>query len=169
MNALSGFELESLDRIWKMLVPAPFTREFLEAVDAEKIRLIAPADATSWREVSASTADVKAWWLSARTRATEAVSLSEAATILGVKEQVAYELANRGLLKTITLRVGRRLSQRVPPSAIEVFNAKYEALNTLTVAEGVHSRAALSWAQLRGLKVVTGPKVDGTRQYFVER
>lgn len=169
MNALSGFELESLDRIWRMLVPAPFTREFLEAVDAEKIRLSAPADATGWREVSASTADVNAWWLFARTRASEAVSLSEAANILGVKEQVAYELANRGLLQTITLRVGRRLSQRVPPSAIDEFNAKYAALNTLAVAERVHSRAALGWAQLRGLKVVTGPKIDGTRQYFVER
>lgn len=169
MNALSGFELVPLDRIWKMLVPASFTREFLEAVHAERIRLVASADATSWREVSASTADVNAWWLSARTQATEAISLGEAATILGVKEQVAYELANRGLLQTITLRVGRRLSQRVPPSAIDEFNAKYAALNTLTVAEGVHSRAALSWAQLRGLKVVTGPKIDGTRQYFVER
>ena len=168
-NALSGFELVPLDRIWKMLVPASFTREFLEAVDAERIRLVASADATSWREVWASTADVNAWWLSARTRATGAISLGEAATSLGVKEQVAYELANRGLLQTITLRVGRRLSQRVPPSAIDEFSAKYAALNTLTVAEGIHSRAALSWAQSRGLKVVTGPKIDGTRQYFVER
>jgi hypothetical protein len=162
-------EWRSLDQTWRLLVPVSFTQEFLSAVYASQIRVWAPSGATNLRGVSVWTPDVLAWWQGVRANGNETLSLSDAADALGVKEQVAYELADRGWLQVATLRVGRRAGRRVTREAIAAFKDRYVALSTLTAPEGIHSHAALAWAQARGLRVVTGPRIDGTRQYFVER
>lgn len=116
-----------------------------------------------------STSDAKRWWASRLAKETKTRSLGEAASALGVKEQVAYELADRGLLETTTLRVGRRSSRRVSARAIEAFAVTYVALGKLTSAAGIHNHVALAWARSLGLEVVSGPAVDGARQYFIKR
>lgn len=162
-------EMQPLDRVWQMVVPAPFTSAFLDAVDSGEIRVFASTHAATWHDVCVSTFDAKRWWASSQARKTKTMSLREAAVALGVKEQVAYELADRGLLETSTLRVGRRSARRVSARAIEAFNTAYVALGKLASAAGIHSHVALSWARSLGLEVVSGPAIDGARQYFVKR
>ena len=159
----------SLDEIWRLLIPVSFTQEFMLAVQEGRIRVWAAPGATNLRGVFVPTPEVQAWWRSEQARGHETLSLGQAAVALGVKEQVAYALADRGLLKASATRIGRRAGRRVTLESISAFQDRYVALTTLTAPEGVHSHAALAWAQARGLKVVTGPKVDGSRQYFVER
>jgi len=166
--ACSAAGWEPLNRTWRLRVPAPTTRKFLTAIDAGHIRVFAPVGAETWREVEVFTSDVRAWWTSVEAREAETVSLGVAAAALGIKDQVAHELVNRGLLSTVTLRIGRRSARRVPMCAISEFAARYVALSALTAAEGIHSCHALNWARSRGLKVISGPGVDGARQYFVE-
>lgn len=162
-------EFETLDRIWRLQVPAPATRDFIAAIDAGHIRAFALGGADNWHGIAVSTTDAKAWWTSVRGKDDGTVSLGEAAAALGIKGQVAYELATKGWLPTVTMRIGRRTTRRVPTYAIGEFDTRYVALSALTVPQGIHSHSALGWAQARGLKVITGPRIDGARQYFVER
>jgi hypothetical protein len=165
----SLIEREPLERVLRLRVPSAWTKAFVDAIDSGQVRVFAAKTASNWRGVDTLVADVVSWSKVARTQEQETVSLGEAARALAIKEQVAYDLANRGWLPTINLRVGRRSARRVSRSVMQDFALRYMPLNTFTLPEGIHAYAAFAWATAQGLKVVTGPKIDGARQYFVER
>ena len=48
-----------------------------------------------------------------------------------------------------------------------MFKKNFRPLVSLAFGAGVGSRRAVAWAEAAGLEVVTGPSVDGGRQYFV--
>jgi hypothetical protein len=94
------------------------------------------------------------------------LSVDSAATKLGLKQQVAYDLVRNGLLATVHGNTGARRGRRVPVKAIEDFGATYVSLADIAKKRGVGARRAL--AELSATPIC-GPTIDGTRQYFYRR
>lgn len=163
---VSGVLTQALEDVWRFHVPKAASGDFLKAVEDHSIRVYGPPKSQDWRGIRVHADDLKAWIDSERIQEDHTLSLNEAARALNVKAQVAYELANRGLLRTITIRGAGR---RVPSEALTEFTEQYIALNELTRLYRVHSHSALAWARTQGYDVVTGPRIDGGRQYFVRR
>ena len=163
---VSGVLTQALEDVWRFHVPKAASGDFLTAVEDRSIRVYGPPNSQDWRGIRVHTDDLVAWIDAQRPREDHTLSLNEAARALNVKAQVAYELANRGLLRTITLRGAGR---HVLPEAVAEFAKRYVVLSELTRLHGVHSHSALAWARAQGYEVVTGPRIDGGRQYFVKR
>lgn len=91
------------------------------------------------------------------------LSVDQAAQTLGVKQQVAYGLVARGLLKTTPCSSNARA---VSTGDIRAFKESYVSLAELARQR----RHSPKWV-LREIRAnpVCGPSVDGTRQYFFRR
>jgi hypothetical protein len=91
------------------------------------------------------------------------MTIDQAAQRLGLKQQVAYDLAQRGLLATVKEQSKGR---RVEPEELEVFRSTYISLAELSR----HLQHGPKWV-LQNIRAfpVTGPSVDGCRQYFFRR
>jgi TniQ len=112
---------------------------------------------------SLSRQELRAWLVSMRTASCSAMSIDEAAVLLGIKQQVAYELVGRGFLKASGSDANRR---RVTPSDIAAFEGDFVSLADIAKAAKRSSKALLDEFQVRP---VMGPCVDGARQYFYRR
>lgn len=95
--------------------------------------------------------------------------LGEVATALGVKHDVVRDLIRVGLLKASVGQMNRRRCWRIAQQEVEDFKRSYVALAELTRESNVRSKDGFAWAREQQLNVVTGPVVDGSRQYFVRR
>ena len=110
-----------------------------------------------------SAAEARQWLLDHRVAARQDYSVDEAAKVLGIKQQVAYDLVRSGLLRSTT---GGVLGHRVSAANIERFQATYVSLASLA-NEGRRSPRALL-VELSATPVC-GPAIDGARQYFYRR
>lgn len=141
--------------------------EFIALVQAMRSKHLMPVgiyfEPVPLGNVALDVSAVRNWLASYRGRSGADMSIDQAAQRLGLKQQVAYDLARRGLLVTTKLERG---GSRVLPDAIEVFRATYLSLAELSR----HLRHAPKWV-LQNLRAspVTGPSVDGCRQYFFRR
>lgn len=97
------------------------------------------------------------------------ISIVEAARRLCVKQEVMYHLINIGLVGTRTGKPGRRAARVVEVNELNKFAEQFLPLITLARASGISAREAPDWAKQRGVEIVTGPSVDGGRQYWVRR
>lgn len=111
--------------------------------------------------VELSREDLRRWRLVQRASKSSSVSVDEAATVLGVKQQVVYQLVYQGLLPSYQML--NRAEVRVRSVDLQGFQRTYVSL-----AELARSRKTSPKALLGKLlcEPVTGPIVDGTRQYF---
>jgi hypothetical protein len=91
------------------------------------------------------------------------ISVDEAAHRLGLKQQVAYDLVKLGLLSTIQDDLpGRRVTQ----ASLEEFQTTYISL----VEYARLLKRAPRWLlQTLPVQPVSGPMIDGSRQYFFRR
>lgn len=89
--------------------------------------------------------------------------MDAAAKVLGIKQEVAYDLVRKGLLRSTTAGA---LGQRMSGADIELFQATYVSLANLA-RDGRRSPRALL-AELPATPVC-GPAIDGARQYFYRR
>ncbi|CAM8649820.1 hypothetical protein MCEMSEM18_00217 [Comamonadaceae bacterium] len=159
-------ETHPLDHVWRYLVPKAMSKKFLEAIFDGRIRVCSVPGSQGWHGIHVHSEDIEAWTIAEISSSTRSLSLSEVAVALKIKEQVAYDLAKRGFLKTVNDDgTGRRVTQET----ILKFSEQYFALSNLTRKKGVHSHDALDWALAQGLNVVTGPRIDGGRQYFIRQ
>ena len=94
------------------------------------------------------------------------ITINEAAIQLGIKQEVAYSLARTGLLGTTTEDRGKRNCRTLSLDDIAQFQAKYVSAVELAVAGGTSPNKILSSLETRGVKPVTGPCIDQSRQYF---
>ncbi len=102
-------------------------------------------------------------WLWALRKSLNAVSIDEAAKLMGIKQQVAYHLVKVGLIQSIqTKQAGKQITKE----AIAAFNHKYVALSVIAEQQQTSSSALLKTLKV---KPVTGPLIDGSRQYFYLR
>ena len=106
--------------------------------------------------------ELRAWLVTYRSHA-EWLSVDEAARQLGLKQQVAYELVTRGLLASERKPRGGHSMVCVLQQSVVDFKASYISLAQLAKEQGLMPRVLL--ARL-SVSPVTGPSVDGGRQYF---
>ena len=106
---------------------------------------------------------VRAYLQTTRASVDDWLSVDQAAHLLGVKQQVAYELTAVGLLKSTPTRSGQRHISR---ARLREFEDTYVSLVDLA-RKKKHSP---KWT-LQSLDAlpVSGPSVDGSRQYFFRR
>jgi hypothetical protein len=97
------------------------------------------------------------------------VSIVEAARRLGVKQEVMYHLINIGLVRTRTGKLRRRAARVVDVEDLQKFTEQFLPLFTVAKTIGISAREAPGWARQHGIEIVTGPSVDGGRQYWVRR
>lgn len=107
--------------------------------------------------------DVSEWLRERRAQSDVWLSVDAAAKLLGLKQQVAYELVARGLLESRILSGAGGFNCCVHCDAIGAFRHMYVALAQIAREKGTSSRSMLG----RLLATpVCGPAVDGARQYF---
>ncbi|WP_157638864.1 hypothetical protein [Burkholderia ubonensis] len=97
------------------------------------------------------------------------LSIVETARRLGVKQEVMYHLINKGFVKAQTGKLGRRAARVVDVDDLMKFTEQFLPLFTAAKAMGISAREAPSWARRHGIEIVTGPSVDGGRQYWIRR
>lgn len=116
-----------------------------------------------------SVAEVQTWSAKHRTGDSTLLTLSQAAQLLSLKHDVVLDLVRGGLISGARKAPGARGSWSISAAHIQAFREKYGPLSELTSRAGIRHRDGFLWAQAQGLHLVSGPRVDGTRQYFVER
>lgn len=107
--------------------------------------------------------------LGAEARAT--LSLTAAAAELAVKPEVVYQWARRGILPTVAVP-GQRAERgrRVRRADLEAFRRNYATASELRGRPGMSPSRKLALELIgRGVVPVTGPSVDGARQYLFRR
>lgn len=110
--------------------------------------------------------DAAAAWRQAREKdAREWLSVDAAAKVLGVKQQVGYQLVRAGLLHATEVSQGRS-GTRIHRDAVHRFKADYVSLSEVASAMKRSPKALLSELPVRP---ACGPSVDGARQYFFLR
>jgi hypothetical protein len=107
--------------------------------------------------------EVLAWRVQINKQTGVWLSISETAVTMHLKQQVIYHLVACGLLSHRLGAFGERLIGR---DSIRHFQCTYVSLATLAALRGTSPRALLSMLDARP---VTGPSVDGSRQYFFRR
>uniref|UniRef100_E1T3Y0 TniQ domain-containing protein n=1 Tax=Burkholderia sp. (strain CCGE1003) TaxID=640512 RepID=E1T3Y0_BURSG len=85
---------------------------------------------------------------------------------LAVKEEVAYQLIRCGLLKSYDYHVNGRAITMVTESSLRDFQQNYIPLIEFARFRRTSPNAAYRWLSKHGFHAVTGPSVDGMRQYF---
>lgn len=108
----------------------------------------------------------KLWLEKLRRTSIPWVTPRQAAAELGIKEQVIYELISKNILVADLIPGSRAMIKRIPNDSLTAFRQEYVALTTL-------AKIANIWITtlLKKLNVppVTGPQIDGSRQYFYRR
>jgi excisionase family DNA binding protein len=117
------------------------------------------------------------WWISADAveraigllKAQEPVdfTISEAAVRLGLKEQVAYQLAAAGLLRVRSVHTSGTRGRRVSREEVDAFPNRLTPLSDVARQAGLPIKAARHWLSSVDLELACGPGIDGVRQYFV--
>jgi len=97
------------------------------------------------------------------------VSIPHAAERLKLKQEVLYHLINRGLVQIIKARIGRRSARFLTEQEITKFTEQIEPLALAAARHGVSKQRAHHWAVAYGLEIISGPSVDGGRQYFLKK
>jgi hypothetical protein len=113
--------------------------------------------------------EVQTWWVQQARSVSGFLTLPEVGAALGAKEEVVTQLVRAGLIDTVLRQRGRRKQRVVTREDLARFSERYCKLKELAAEHGIAARQAYPWAMELGLRVVTGPQVDGRRQYFVLR
>ena len=94
-------------------------------------------------------------------------SIPQVADALGIKQEVAYHLARRGFLKTRRYR--NRSGSRVSDRRFQEFTNKYVFPSQLGHDKGSYPGWASDQLIAAGVKPVSGPGIDGGRQFVFRR
>jgi len=106
---------------------------------------------------------VRSWLAEHRIATNDWLSVDLAARVLGVKQQVAYELVAKGLLKTTPCSSNARA---ISAAQLQAFKNQYVSLVEIATNWGRSPK----WVFLNiEASPVCGPSIDGTRQYFFLR
>lgn len=148
---------------WR-LEPGAFTA-LVRALNTGQITRIVQTPAnTPFGKIELSIKSLREWLEHWRKEHRLSMSISDAAKILGLKEQVAYDLVEAGLLSAMMEGSGH--ARRISNEEITRFQATYVAATTLSKMLNTSSRGLIARTQVTP---VTGPTVDGKRQYFFRR
>ena len=152
-------------RYW---IPVDRTVRFLDAVHSGHLLLYRLSERGGDTQHWMSLAQVQAW--ASRTSSERTCfTVPECADRLGLKQEVVYHLVRVGLIATSKNRPARREAKVVTADALHEFEQQYETLASAAIRAGYDHRRGLDWALANAVSLVSGPSVDGGRQYFVRR
>ncbi|WP_156965886.1 hypothetical protein [Paraburkholderia bannensis] len=97
------------------------------------------------------------------------LSVVDAARRLGVKQEVMYQLINAGFIRAQTRKLRHRTGRVVDIDDLRKFDEQFAPLVAVARAMGISPRKAPSWARQHDIEIVTGPSIDGGRQYWIRR
>jgi hypothetical protein len=157
----------SLRHVLRYCVPIRRTGAFLGALLRKELTCYLPQTAERAIDVVLSQSLVQAWLVQGSVTPRPALTLPEVAGFLGLKQQVAYHLARKGLIQVVVHHVGKRKAQVVTQQALLAFKSSFVPLAWVAAQAGIDHRHGLRWAQAECLEIASGPTVDGGRQYFV--
>lgn len=157
----------SLREAFRKWIRAKDTGEFLTAISAGELRIHSSKESPRLGDLILRVEDARAWQPTERLQRMDWFTIPQAAIVLKLKQEVLYGLVNQGLISTQVRDTGRRASRSISSSEIRKFQAHYEPLANAARRARVLPRHAHSWALNEHLELVSGPTIDGVRQYFV--
>lgn len=147
-------------------VPLKRTANFVSLLLTGEIPIQAPTQSSppaDWR-ISADAIERATELLKAQEPAD--FTIGEAAIRLGLKEQVAYQLAAAGLLHVRSAHTSGTRGRRVSREEVEAFPNRLTPLSDVARQAGLPIKAARHWLSSVDLELACGPGIDGVRQYF---
>jgi len=165
----------SLSKVLKAYVPRTSTTEFFQAIKTRQIEVKCtthPPSQTLGEGLLIQPDQVLAWL--ATRRAVQRCSdlkldITHVAKALGVKPDVVRSLVLKGFLTPIETRANARAPQYFHRRDIDRFQEAFTSLKSLAAEAGIAPKQAPSWARHVGYEIVSGPTIDGCRQYFVRK
>ena len=157
-----------MTEILRFRVPLPDTHEFFDRISDGSIQIYRRMSGA--KSFNALLIDATNFPSTLRPNDVHAThTIVESAELLGIKDEVMYHLVNVGLVVTSIERRNRRRARVIEASELERFSRCTETLSAACRRQDVPVRIGITWARQNGLKLVSGPTVDGGRQYFVLR
>ncbi|EKF10351.1 hypothetical protein [Thalassospira profundimaris] len=124
---------------------------------------------TNLKDLFFNDADFRAFLYNEKRTIKWAVTIREASRMLGLNEEATRHLVHKGFLETTSVPVDGRLRRQVSLDAIERFKATYVSASSLAAHKNASARSVVAQLQESGTNPVTGPAIDGSRQYFYRR
>lgn len=118
------------------------------------------------RDITFTEEGLQSWLAAKRASKISWVSATTAATTLRLKEEVVYELVAKNLIDATLIPAKGRIFKRISQSSLLRFKEDYVSLAELAKAQGTSSNTLLKRI---GATPITGPQIDGGRQYFFRR
>lgn len=97
------------------------------------------------------------------------ITVQEAAEVLNIKQEVAYDLSRLQLLKTHFRQIGRRKVGCVQCAELEAFRLKFVFARDIAKAVGRSSRGVMQSLTALGIHPVAGPEINKCRQVMFLR
>lgn len=97
------------------------------------------------------------------------LNVVEAAERLGVKQEVAYHWVRIGLLPTMTVASESETGRRLTEAVLEAFQREFVTGPEYAWEHRLGRRWAAKHLEMAGVQPVSGPTVDGGRQYVFRR
>ena len=150
-------------RYWRLTV-TEFGALLLAATQAEIRFSIAPG--SRLRDLLFCRIELHTWLEQHRISKTDWVSIAVAAKFLGLKQQVVYELVAKNLLVATLEQKDGFTIRRISLPSQERFRQQYVSLDELAAQQ---KTSPLALSKRIAAVPVTGPRIDGGRQYFYRR
>ena len=96
-------------------------------------------------------------------------SVPEAAIVLGVKEQVAYNLVRTGLISSEPGPSAKKAGSTITEASIDLFRSTYVPLSQLANSQKTSVRKISNELGKLGIVPVTGRPVDNYRKVYYRR
>jgi len=113
--------------------------------------------------------ELKNWKLKNQNGMGTWLTITQAAKILGVKEQVAYELVRLGYLQSEVMPKQIKRGTRIRRSTIDTFNQDYVFATKIAEAMGCSPRKVINHLASFEKHPLSGPNIDGARQVLYKR
>lgn len=163
-----GAHMLRLADVWRYRLPMHRTAPFLTALLKGELAMSFDAAADkSLGEIQIRVTDLQEWLQ--RQPNEGQVSVSDAATALGMKQEVAYSLVRSGHLRANVGQGRCRGQALVDRAELEAFKARYVAASRLAREWRTSPRSAVERVIKKGVLPIAGPNVDGCRQYYFSR
>lgn len=112
---------------------------------------------------------LRSWLHQFRSGKSTWMTITQAAVLLGIKEQVAYDMVRLGFLKSDVMPQQSKRGTRVRKVEMEHFKAKYIFATEIADQFGVSPRKAIKFLNGKKVSPISGPQVDDGRQVLFER
>lgn len=166
ISDLPGDEVVTLAHVlqfWRL--KATELGELMRALKCSEVKFSMPQKCRL-SDINFNEQELRAWLTRIRASTVAWVSVSKASEFLGLKEQVVYELVAKNLLVPDVVSTRGRVLRRISLPSLQRFQETFVSLAELAKIYQTSSSALLK--RIDALPV-TGPKIDGGRQYFYKR